>query len=124
MYDLISNLGSALDNVYNSNVDSVSPRKTVAKLCDDKTMKITFITIFNSSRQNDLHLQMNALKKEADEMIKNRLKEIKQEFKSLAKRNLNTKKINTSDYVETLTVSPYSPFRQLKLNLTYTYEVK
>ena len=124
MYDLITNLGSAIDNIYNSNVESVLPRKTIAKLQNNETMTITFVTIFNSSRETDLHMQTVALRKEADEMIKSRLKTIKNEFKNLSSRTLSTKKVGESDSFETLTVSAFSPLRQLKFSLTYTYEVK
>ena len=124
MYDLITNLGTAIDNIYSSSVDSALPRKTIAKLQNNETMTITFVTILNSSRESDLHMQTVALKKEGDEMIKSRLRTIKSEFKNLSSRNLNTKKTGQTDSFETLTVSAFSPLRQLKFSLTYTYEVK
>ena len=87
-------------------------------------MHITYVTILNSSRESDLHHQMARLKKESNEMITSRLRTIKKEFKDSSGRPLTTKKIGTSDDVETLTVSPYSPFRKLKYSCTYKYEIK
>ena len=121
-YDLINGLGSAIDNVYSYSSEDGS-RKTKAKLVGEE-MHITYVTILNSSRESDLHHQMSRLKKESDEMISSRLRTIKKEFKNSAGRALVTKKTGNSDDIETLTVSPYSPFRKLKYSCTYRYEVK
>lgn len=120
-YNLIQSIGSAIDNVY-SNYSDDSARKTLAKLYDDK-MSISFITIINVAREHDLHIQMNNLKKEANEMIKSRLSLIKNQFKSDAGRPLKAKKCSVKDNIETLTVSPYSPHRKLKFTYTLTYEI-
>ena len=121
-YDLINGLGSAIDNVYSYSTED-GTRKTKARLIEDQ-MHITYVTISNSGRELELHQQMSRLKKESDEMIRSRLKTIKQEFKKDSGRALVTKKIGVSDDVETLTVSPYSPMRKLKYSCTYKYEVK
>ena len=121
-YDLINGLASAIDNVYSYSSEDGS-RKTKAKLVGEE-MHITYVTILNSSRESDLHHQMSNLKKESNEMISSRLKTIKKEFKDASGRPLTTKKVGISDDVETLTVSPYSPFRKLKYSCTYKYEVK
>lgn len=121
-YDLINGLGCAIDNVYNYSSEDGS-RKTKARLVDEE-MHITYVTILNSSRESDLHYQMKNLKKESNEMINSRLRTIKKEFKDASGRPLATKKVGSSDDVETLTVSPYSPFRKLKYSCTYKYEVK
>lgn len=121
-YDLISNIGSAIDNVYSCSSED-STRKTKATLVGNE-MHITYVTILNSAREDDLHIQMMNLKKESNEMISSRLRTIKKEFKSQSGRALITKKLGQSDNVETLTVSPYSPFRKLKYSCTYKYEVK
>lgn len=121
-YELINGLGSAIDNVYSYSSEDGS-RKTKARLVGEE-MHITYVTILNSSRESDLHHQMSRLKKESNEMISSRLRTIKQEFKKDVGRALTTKKIGMSDDVETLTVSPYSPFRKLKYSCTYKYEVK
>ena len=120
-YDLIQSLGSAIDNVYSYSSEDGS-RKTIAKLSGN-CMNISYITILNSTR-NDLHEQTSKLNKEADEMIKSRLKTIKEEFKRSSKRELDTNKISDKNSFETLTVSPYSLIKKLMFRCTYTYEVK
>jgi hypothetical protein len=122
-YELLQNISSAIDNVFNHTSQDGS-RKTIAKLCNDDCMEITFITILNSAREQDLHVQTVSLKKEANEIISSRLKSIKKDFKDLSGRKLNAKKVSSKDNFETLTVSPYSPLRKLKFTCTYTYEVK
>lgn len=121
-YDTLRGLSPAIDNVY-AYTSEDGARKTRAKLVND-CMEITYVTILNSGRDSDLTHQMIVLKKESDEFIKSRLKTIKKEFKELSKRSLIAKKISDTDNVETLTVSPYSPFRKLKYTCTYCYEVK
>ena len=106
-YDLINSLGSAIDNVYNYSSED-GTRKTKARLIDNE-MHITYVTILNAGR---------------DDMIKSRLRTIKQQFKQDSGRTLVTKKLGSSDNIETLTVSPYSLFRKLKFSCTYRYEVK
>ena len=122
-YELISNIGNAIDNVYNYSSED-GARKTVAKLNNDKEMSISFRTILNIGRDSDLQHQTAFLKKEANDLISSRLRTIKAEFKSLSGRGLITKKISSNDSFETLTVSPYSPFRKIKYTCSYTYEVK
>ena len=121
-YDLIDGLSSAIDNVYNCSSEDGS-RKTKTRLVGEE-MHITYVTILNSSRGSDLHYQMKSLKKESNEMITSRLRTIKKEFKDKSGRPLATKKLGICDDIETLTISPYSPFRELKYSCTYKYEIK
>lgn len=119
--DLI-HLGSAIDNVYNYTSED-GARKTITKIING-CLHISYITILNSSREQDLQYQVVDLEKEADEMIKSRLRTIKKEFKNNSGRELNEKKLSGNNNFETLTVSPFSPFRKLKFTCTYVYEVK
>lgn len=121
-YDVLEGLRSSIDNVYNYTSEDGS-RKTIAKLAGDQ-LHISYMTILNSSRETDLHYQVVGLKKESDEMIKSRLRTIKEEFKICSGRTLKALKLSDKDSFETLTVSPFSPHRKLKYTCTYIYEVK
>ncbi len=121
-YELIASIGNAIDNVYN-NYSEDGARRTVAKLVGNE-MHVSYRTILNSARESDLHMQVVNLKKEADQMIKSRLKTIKEEFKRSSGRTLSCKKCKDFDNFETLTVSAFSPLRKLKFTCTYVYEVK
>jgi hypothetical protein len=122
-YDFVMSIASSIDNVYN-NLSEDGSRRTVAKLDNDNTLSISFRSIVNISRENDLHIQMKHLKKEANDFISARLKSIKSDFKDSCGRALVCKKVNEKDSLETLTVSPHSLMKTLKFNCTYFYEVK
>ena len=121
-YELITNIGSAIDNVYN-NASEEHSRRTVAKLQND-CLIIEYRTILTAAKDQELEHQMAMIKSESKQMIDSRLKSIKECFKECAGRSLKTKKINDYDKVETLTVSPYSPIRTLKYSFVVQYEVK
>ena len=121
-YEVINSLACCIDNVY-ENIAEDASRKTIAKLVDNNCMSITYMTILNIARENDLHIQMKALKKESSDMISARLRTIKANFKDSTKRALKTKKCGENDNIETLTVSPYSPKKTLKFSHTVVYEV-
>jgi hypothetical protein len=121
-YELINSLGNAIDNVYSYSSEDFS-RKTKAKLLNDKEMTISFVTIVNVSRENDLHPQIVNLKKEGIHFIKGRLNSIKKDFKERARRPLKAKKCLESDSFEVLTVSPYSHHRTYKYCIIHTFEI-
>lgn len=120
-YELISSIGNCIDNVYSNTMES-SDRKTIAKLSDN-IMNIRYVTIVRVAKDQELEMQMSLIKNEAKQMISSRLKTIKEEFKRCSSNTLKTKKCSESSDIETLTVSPYSPIRTLKVNISYDYEV-
>lgn len=120
-YDLISNIGRAIDNVYNNCAEDAS-RRTIAKLSND-CLSIEFRTILTVAKDQELEHQMTMIKSESKQMIDARLKSIKECFKECAGRALKTKKCNDYDKIETLTVSPYNPIRTLKYTFVVDYEV-
>ena len=122
-YDFIMSIADCIDNVYNY-ISEDGSRKTVAKLENDNTLSIRFVTILNIARESDLHMQIKNLEKEVSETINSRLKLIKKEFKDNSDRELICKKTNSKDSFETLTVSPYSPMKTIKYNCICYYEVK
>ena len=121
-YDLIANIGTAIDNVYNSYAEDAS-RRTVAKLSGEQLI-VEFRTILTVAKDQELEHQMSMIKSESKQMIDSRVKSIKDCFKECAGRALKLKKINDYDRIETLTVSPYSPIRTLKYTFVVNYEVK
>ena len=121
-YNTINALGNAIDNVYNHTSER-GDRKTVAKIVNNKELHISYRTILNVGKDSDLTMQMSLLVKESKDMIASRLRTIKSEFKDVANETLKTKSIGEFDDCETLTVSPYSPFRKLKFSYTKKFEI-
>ena len=120
-YELMSSIGNCIDNVYTYTTETAD-RKTIATLADN-TMNIRYVTIVRAGKDIDLQVQMSAIQNEAKQMISSRLKTIKAEFKKCCDSTLKAKKCGETSDIETLTVSPYSPIRTLKVNITYCYEV-
>lgn len=120
-YDLISNLGKAIDNVYN-NTSEDSTRRTIAKF-QDENLVIEYRTILSVAREQDMDLHIREAKREANQMLSSRLKSIKDCYKECAGKSLKTKKIDDSNNVETLTVSAYSPVRMIKFTFCQIFEV-
>lgn len=121
-YQLMTNLGAAIDNVYKYTSED-GARKTIAKIVNNEELHITYMTILNIGRDSDLTLQMSLMSKETNDMISSRLKTIKAEFKNASGETLKTTKIGAVDNCETLTVSAFSPFRKLKYTCTYKYQL-
>lgn len=120
-YELIQSLGNCLDNVYNNNSE-LHDRRTVASI-KDNLLCIEYKTILRAAKDVELRRQIDALKSETMQMINSRLKLVKEEFKLRAERSLRTKKCSENDFMETLTVSPYSPIRTIKYTYSICYEV-
>jgi hypothetical protein len=120
-YDLIQNLGCAIDNVYN-NISEKPDRRTTSKLVSEKLV-IEYQTIVTIAKDSDFKYQMDMIKSESKQMIDSRLKSIKECFKESANRALKTKKESDYDKVETLTVSPYSPIRTYKYSFCVNYGI-
>jgi hypothetical protein len=121
-YNTINALGNAIDNVYNYTAER-GDRKTIAKIVNNNELHVSYRTILNIGKDSDLTMQMSLLVKESKDMIASRLRTIKTEFKSASGETLQTKVIGETDNCETLTVSPYSPFRKLKFSYTKKFEI-
>jgi len=84
---------------------------------------IEFQTILRAAREQDLRLQLEALKSEAAKFIKSRHDLIKKGFKESTGRTLKLKKSTENDTTETLTTSFHNPVRTLKYRFIVCYEV-
>jgi hypothetical protein len=120
-YELIQNLGSLLDNVYNNYSES-HDRRTVACI-KNNLLCIEFRTIFRAAREDELRRQISLLKEEALSFIKSRHDMIKKGFKENTGKSLKTKSCSENDNIETLTTSFHNPVRTIKYVYTVCYEV-
>tara|TARA_B100000035_G_C20703420_1_gene423674 strand:+ start:128 stop:499 length:372 start_codon:yes stop_codon:yes gene_type:complete len=120
-YDVINNIGLAIDNVYN-NICENPTRKTIAKLSGDQLV-LEYRTILTVAKDQEFEHQMNMIKSESKQMIDARMKSIKKCFKECSGKSLKVSLINDYDRIETLTVSPYSPIRTLKYSFVANYEI-
>ena len=123
-YEIIANIGSAIDNVYNNtSEDTNSARKTIAKLKGD-CLHIEYQTILRLPKNTDLHAHVKQLESEKEQMVSSRLKTIKQSYKDLSGQTLKTTKKCSNDSFETLTLSPYNEIRTFLYRCDCVFEIK
>ena len=66
-YDLIQNLGCAIDNVYN-NISEKPDRRTTTKIINDMLI-VEYQTIITIAKDADFKYQMDMIKSESKQMI-------------------------------------------------------
>lgn len=121
-YNLISNLGIAIDNVYN-NVAPDASRKTIASIKSEKLV-IEYITILNIPREcRDTEAEIRREEKTAKDMISGRLKSIKECYKTCSGKALRTKAGKENCRSEIISVSAFSPVKIIKCVFTQEFEV-
>lgn len=86
-------------------------------------MTCTFTTIVNLMSDRNLRDQCKRFEEESVEIIKEYLKQLKSEFKKESGRSLSTKEIDTSDSIEVITVSSFTPKRTAYYRRFTTYQV-
>jgi hypothetical protein len=87
-------------------------------------MVCTYTTIVNLTSDRNLRDQSRRCEEESVAIIKQYLKELKNEFKSLAGRALKAKEVNSNDSIEIISASPYTPKRTAYYRRFTTFEVE
>ena len=118
-------LGKHIDNVYTGATDNAS-RKVVTKLQGD-TLTLTFRSIVNVGRENEINDRKKLLEKEAVELIKKKKTEIVKNYNSEADHNIKVKEKtnykNLDCSFELLTFSPVAPVRTYKFSCCIAFEL-
>jgi hypothetical protein len=123
-YEIIANIGSAIDNVYNNySEDKGSARKTIAKL-KDNCLHIQYQSILRLPKDVDLQAQIKLLESETHQIVSSRLDLIKKSYKQMSNSTLKVSKVSSTPSFETLTISPYSPIRTMLYRCECIYEIK
>ncbi len=87
------------------------------------TMTCTFTTIVNLMSDKNLRDQCKRFEEESVGIIKEYMKQLKSEFKKESGRSLSAKETNTSDSIEVITVSSFTPKRTAYYRRFTTYQV-
>jgi len=123
-YEIIANIGSAIDNVYNyTSEHEDSARKTIAKLKGD-CLHIQYQTILRLPKDVDLQSQIKLLESETNQIVNARLKSIKDSYKELSGSALKVSKKCSTPSFETMTISPFSPIRTMLYRCDCVFEIK
>ena len=86
-------------------------------------MTCTFTTIVNLMSDQNLRDQCRRFEEESVEIIKEYMKQLKSEFRKETGRALKAKEEGTSDSIEVINVSPYTPKRTAYYRRFTTYQV-
>ena len=105
-------------------LNSKIPTASLQMSLQDNKMTCTYTTIVNLVHDRNLRDQVKRCEEESVSIVKDYLKDIKSEFKSLAGRALKAKEIDSVDSVEIISSSPYNPKRTAYYRRFTTFEVE
>ena len=104
-------LGQILNDTWgqSSRGDFRTPTMSIRTTLQGDNLSCTYTTIVHLASERNLRDQVRVFEEESVGLIKDYIKSIKKEFKDSAGRALKVKELNSSDNVELITASPYTP---------------
>ena len=116
-------LGTCISNVYNPTQNA--SRKVVTRL-EGNLLTLNYMSIIELPRENDIFLEKIKLDSEANQLIKEQINKIKNQYKELSGSALKSKELtevlDPSSY-EILTVNYHSPKRTVKFSYKKCFEI-
>ena len=112
-FNEVNNLGQIIDTTWGKSSTPISPSMSIKAFLEGDVMKITYTVVINLLADSPFAMR-NTVSRYEDESIKvvnEVLKDIKSQFKELSGRALKTKELSSTDNVEMITFSAYSPKR-------------
>ena len=109
---------------YHGGLNKNVPTAGINVSLQDNKMVCTYTTIVNLVSDRNLRDQSQRCEEESVAIIKQYLKELKSEFKNLAGRALKAKEVNSTDSIEIISASPYTPKRTAYYRRFTTFEVE
>jgi hypothetical protein len=85
---------------------------------------VTYATIVNLGCVSEMRSLAARYEEESIKITKEYMKNIKREFKSSAGRSLKAKELSSSDSIDVIDTSPYSPRRTAYYRRTTVYRVE
>ena len=109
----IACLGQITNNTwgYPGGLNKKVPTAGINVSLQGDTMTCTYTTIVNLMSDRNLRDQSSSFEEESIKIIKEYLKQLKSEFKSIAGRGLKVKELSSRDSLEMITASPFTPKR-------------
>ena len=122
----INHLGQICNNTwgYPGGMNKKVPTAAIDVSLQGNKMTCKYTTIVNLMSDIDTRDQSKRFEEESVGIIKEYIKELKREFKSVADRTLKCKEVDSNDSIEIITVSPYSPKRTAYYRRFTTFEVE
>ena len=122
----ISHLGQICNDTwgYQGSLNSRVPTSSIKTSLQDNKMTVTYTTIVHIVNDRNLRDQCRKFEEESVVIVKDHVKNLKSEFKSMAERSLKMKELSSNDSIEVISASPYTPRRTAYYRRFTTYEVE
>jgi hypothetical protein len=112
-------LGDALNTTWGK---SSSDKKLTSKLAGD-VLELQYMSIVQFAGERALSLQVDTHRQNANDIFKEGLKRIKEEFKDQAGRALKTKETNRTDNIELVSATSNSPRKIAYFRMNVSFQV-
>jgi len=107
----INALGQVLNDTWGQSTrgDFRTPTMSIKTSLQGDCLSCNYTTIVHLASERNLRDQVKVFEEESIKLINDYIKEIRNEFKDASGRALKIKELSTSDSVELITASPFTP---------------
>ena len=116
-------LGQICDTTFGKYSTGVSPTVSVTTSLQGDKLVLKYLTVVHLASSQNIRQQVQGVEEESVKYLKEYLKNTKSEFKKMSGRALKTKEIDSSDSVEMITASVFSPRKTAYYRRYVTLEV-
>ena len=116
-------LGQICDTTFGKYSTGVSPTVSVTTSLQGDKLVLKYLTVVHLASSQNIRPQVQGVEEESVKYLKEYLKNTKSEFKKMSGRALTAKEIDSSDSVEMITASVFSPRKTAYYRRYVTLEV-
>jgi len=104
-------LGQILNDTWGQSTrgDFRTPTMSIRTELQGDNLSCTYTTVVHLASERNLRDQVSVFEEESAKLTSDYIKELKKEFKNSAGRALKVKEISSSDNIELITSSPFTP---------------
>ena len=102
-------LGQVLNDTWGKSSTPISPTMSITTKMSGDTLTLNYTTICNLASERNLRDQVKVFEEESIKLIKDFVGKVKKEFKEGSGRALKLKELSSTDSVELITTSPFTP---------------
>jgi len=117
-------LGNICDTTVGSSSTIRSPTVSIKTSLQDDKFSVTYMTIVNLASVYEMRALAKRYEEESIKIVNEYVKNVKKQFKSEAGRALKVKELNSSDTIDIITVSAFSPRRNAYYKRTTTFRIE
>ena len=117
-------LGQILDNTFGRSSTTASPTISIKCSLQGEILTVRYATVVNLASERNIRDQIKIFAEESVKLTSDFMKNVRKEFKNGADRALKVKQLSTSDSVEMITTSPYTPRKMAYYRRSTNYTVE